>query len=422
MGQWDSGTPKGLPDQVYQRLPPMVKDACSQFSDPTEKEVFLIGALGVLSGLMPNYEGFYNGDKVGAELFVYVLAAYGEGKGKLKLARQLGTEVHAAKRKRTESEEAEFKKLMTEYRRAKDRKGEEPKRPAKELLFIPANSSKTGIMELMADNNGRGIIFETEGDTLADTLRQDYANFSDLLRKAFHHEFLSYYRRTEKEFNEIDRPHLAVVLSSTFDQLFGLIPSIHNGLYSRFLYYIVPACSDFKDVFAKEKEGHSLYFQQVATRLNRKHEVLSELPYPVLFTLTSEQQQAFLTYFMKEKSEVNEYANGELNGTVNRLGLICFRVAMVLSMIRAWDYPEIPTTITCNDTDFENALCIVQVLLDHAEHVYKMLPKKPAYSFNAGNKAALKETAIQLAGKGYSLRQIAKETGLPKTTVERYLK
>ncbi|HAH23070.1 MAG TPA: DNA primase, partial [Prolixibacteraceae bacterium] len=80
-------------------------------------------------------------------------------------------------------------------------------------------------------------IFETEGDTLAQAFKSDYGNYSDGFRKAFHHETISYYRRTDREFVEIDNPCLSTVLSSTPKQVAILIPNAENGMLSRFIFY-----------------------------------------------------------------------------------------------------------------------------------------------------------------------------------------
>ena len=45
-------------------------------------------------------------------------------------------------------------------------------------------------------------MMETEGDTLTNTLLSDHGNYSDVLRKSFHNEPVSYLRRTNHEKNK----------------------------------------------------------------------------------------------------------------------------------------------------------------------------------------------------------------------------
>ena len=69
--------------------------------------------------------------------------------------------------------------------------------------------------------------------------RDEYGNWSDTLRKAFDHDRLSYNRRTDREYQEVSRSYLSVLLSGTPAQVKPLIPTAENGLFSRqnFLLY-----------------------------------------------------------------------------------------------------------------------------------------------------------------------------------------
>src|SRR5690606_28751057 len=114
------------------------------------------------------------------------------------------------------------------------------------------------------DNEGRGIIFETEGDTLSNAFKSDHGNYSDGFRKAFHHESISYYRRTGHEFVEIDKPCISTVLAGTPMQVATLIPNAENGLLSRFIFYYMNSEPVWTDVFAPAKEnGLDEHFNQL---------------------------------------------------------------------------------------------------------------------------------------------------------------
>lgn len=72
---------------------------------------------------------------------------------------------------------------------------DKPQEPTLKMLVIPANNSATGLFQILNDNDGKGLIFETEGDTLAQTFKSEHGNYSDGFRKAFHHETITYNRR-----------------------------------------------------------------------------------------------------------------------------------------------------------------------------------------------------------------------------------
>jgi len=357
-----------IPDEVYNNLPRLLGNACTQFKDPVEKDVFFIGSIGVLSGCFPNYIGHYDGNWVSPQLYSYVIAPYGCGKGSMIYARQLGESIHAAKIKRTNEAMETYRQAMKIKKKNKDKDALPV--PPQEMLFIPANSSKTALIEALGNNKGCGIIFETEGDTLADILKQDYATFSDVLRKAFHHEPISYLRRQDKEHVEINKPRLAFSLSSTYDQLLSLIPTIENGLFSRILFYHLVPNKLFRDVFSKDKENYESYFKSMGENIETKYNYLTALDKPITFHLTKEQEQKFLHHFGEEKEKIND----DLHGTVNRLGLICYRLAMVFAMLRIYEYVDDPVEkVICKDVDFNSALQIVIALKVNAVRVYEYL-------------------------------------------------
>lgn len=381
--------------------------------DKQEKEVFLIGALGVISGILPNVKGAYDGMEYSPNLFCYILANYGSGKGALSYVKRLGSQIHRDKKE-------SFKLELDQYEKDKkafedDRVDEKPSKPNQKLLYIPANNSKTGLFELIAGNDEKGIIFETEGDTLADNVKQDYGNYSDGFRKAFHHEPISYYRRTGSEFIEIEHPSLSVVLSSTYDQLLKLIPNIENGLFSRFLFYQFEGSKDFRNVFDKSKNSYTSKFELVSNQFKNVYDRLSSID-ELTIELTEEQQGLFMDFFKESKKEISEYVSTDLDGSVNRLGLICFRVCMIFTTLRLFELKEsntFPEVAFCNDDDFNNAIEITKILKKNAVQIYYQLPKNQTIKTDTSeSKIALKAKAIELQNKGMSYNEIRKELKL----------
>lgn len=385
---------RGLPDAIFNNLPDLLKNACAILTEQTEREVFLIGAIGVASGLLPNVRGFYDGQHTGCNLYCYVLGQYGTGKGGLKLAYQIGKAVHARRKEISAELQAKFKQECIE---AKENKEPEPENPGSKLLYIPANNSKSGFVELMHENEGQGILFETEGDTLADALKTDYGGFSDVLRKAFHHEKVSFYRRTGREHREIEMPRLSVVLSSTIDQYQKLIPNIQNGLFSRFLHYHLAPCHHFKNVFDRRKRIYPEYFEQLGQTFLNVYTYLESLQSPIEFELREHQEARFLTLFDAWKKEFGEYVSTDLDGTVNRLGLICFRLAMLFTALRNFGEGDYSPAMICDDVDFENALQIVEVLKHHALTVYYDLPRPTVSREAAEMERDLQDKAVLIA-------------------------
>ena len=231
-----------ITEWVYEHLPDLLERGCSVFNIERERDVFLTGALPVLSGIFNNITGIYDRRVVNANLFSFVVAPPASGKGVLKCAKDLGKVVHerlleqnAFALEKYNSDLASFK-LLSKAANDFSITSASPIEPVRNLMYIPANSSAASFMNLIQQNDGCGIIFETEADTLTNTLGQDWGNFDDLLRKGFHQETFSYSRKKENEFVEVNRPRMAVVLSGTPGQASRLIVSNENGLFSRFIF------------------------------------------------------------------------------------------------------------------------------------------------------------------------------------------
>lgn len=215
-----------FPEKVYSRLPPFLDSVMKSAISPSDRDMLLIGAITVLSSTLGKVSGVYDERIVYPNLYLFVSADAGMGKGALTLCRELVAPINAELR------------AVARQQLADSDSSKEKDIPMLALI-IPANSSASAFIKTLADNNGTGLMFETEGDTLSQTLKSDYGNYSDTLRKAFHHEPVSLCRRKDWEFLELDCPKLSVVLAGTPGQVRNLIQDSENGLFSRFMFFNV---------------------------------------------------------------------------------------------------------------------------------------------------------------------------------------
>lgn len=402
-----------IPDSVYEKLPPYLATTCNIFQNRTERDVFLIAALGVISGCLPNVYGLYDNSKVGANLYLFISAPPAAGKGPMKWAKQLATPIHRKFRVQTANELEAFKQEEREYQKAIKNKGEEPPEkpspPVNQMLFIPANSSAAVVLKALNDNQGRGIMFESEADTLSATLNQDWGNFSDMLRKAFHHEAISQLRKTNDEFSEMENPFLSVILSGTPAQVRKLIPNTENGLFSRFCFYSFEYELSWKPVFAKTSHGsYDDKVDEYALDLLMLYDNLqTRTQNPLLFGLTAAQEALFNQTFERWQLELVDEIGDNLIASIRRLGLITFRIAMILTMIRNKNDQLGKSKVICENDDFMTALTLSEVLIGHAVKMYHALAKKPSVLSSQEIKAAKIREAIQMTQNGKKTREIA---------------
>lgn len=370
-----------LPSEIFDQLPDLLRRITVKGTSPEDKDILLLGSLVSMSSCLPNIYGVYAEREVFANLFLFVTAQASAGKGRLTLCRKLVEPIHKALREQNRAEFEIYQRELTEYAAAKGDKVnmEKPQEPTLKMLVIPANNSATGLFQILNDNKGKGLIFETEGDTLALTFKSEHGNYSDGFRKAFHHETITYNCRKDREFVEIDMPRLSALLSGTPKQVSALIPNAENGLFSRFIFYFMNIRYEWKDVFAGES-GQTLdhYFDHLGDQFHELYKCLLSQVKPMRFCLTVSQQKQFNSYFEQTQIQYIELCGEDYIGTVRRLGLITFRIAMILTALRIMDNGELRSPLVCSDTDFNIAMEIVKVLVQHAAHVFQQLPTDTA--------------------------------------------
>lgn len=411
-----------IPTALYSTLPGFLQTAVAIATSPEEKDILLLGSITALSACFPKLSGIYDGKKVFANLYLFVTAQASAGKGRLVHCKQLVHSVHKHYKYQGKLLKQEHEIAMTEYyaKKDKDPSAEKPSRPPEKMLFIPANNSTTGVFQLLSDNEGRGLIFETEGDTLSQAFKSDYGNYSDGFRKAFHHETISYYRRTDREHVEIEQPCLSTILSGTPKQVATLIPNAENGLFSRFMFYFMNVKPIWKDVFSFSTDnGLEDHYNTLSQTFFRLYESLQANP-DIHFCLTADHERQFNAFFQQVQQAYVSLKGLDYIATVRRLGLIGFRIAMVLSALRIMETGEITTNLVCEQRDFEAAMGIVKVLVKHAAKVFSELPE----AVQMPKRSNQKERFLEALPKEFTRRdylEVATKMNIPVKTADGYI-
>ena len=412
-----------FPDEIYTDLPSLLQRVVAKSNSPEDRDLLLLGSLVVISACLPKVYGIYAEREVYPNLFLFVTAQASAGKGRLTLCRKLVDPIHKALREVSKLEFEEYQRNLTEYAATKNKaETERPKEPPVKMLVIPANNSATGLFQILNDNNGSGLMFETEGDTLALTFKSEHGNYSDGFRKAFHHETISYNRRKDREFVEIQNPRLSALLSGTPKQVSTLIPSAENGLFSRFIFYFMNVRPVWNDVFANSSDQTlDSYFNHLGMQFFDLYKHLEYQSEPIRFCLTSGQQQAFNAYFAQTQNQYLCLYGADYLATVRRLGLITFRMAMILTALRIMDDGDIHSPLVCRDNDFNTALSMVKILVQHAAQVFQQLPSEAVTTVPKNQKQQfLDELPKEFCRKDYL--SVANKLGIPDKTAEKHIK
>ena len=408
-----------FPKEVYEHLPPFLDRVVKSAISPSDRDILLMGSLSVLSATLSKVCGVYDERIVYPNLYLFVSADAGMGKGALTLCRELVSPINAELH-------AISKQLMAECENSKEKKV--PMR----TLIIPANSSASAFINTLSDNDGVGLMFETEGDTLTQTLKSDYGNYSDTLRKAFHHEPVSLCRRKDREFIELDCPKLSVVLAGTPGQVRSLIQDSENGLLSRFMFFNVKFEKNIRNVFAVtdiQKSKTEVFrqlgeqYKELSGKIQREASAY-EIGIPPLM------HGHFMEHYNRLNNECCEAIGNRMQGVVRRNGLIAFRIMMILSIIRHMTdsyYHPMPEGLSlrleCSDEDYHTALIITETLLHHSAYMFRQL-EKPASSVLANGRNDRRELLYSMLPGSFTKQEylsLVRLLGFSESTCNKWI-
>lgn len=406
------------------KLPEMVEAIARNGNSEQDADVLILGTIVTLSSCLPHVYGIYGDRPVFPNLFLFVTAPASAGKGRLTLCRRLVQPIQDQFRNLFNQDLEKYRKERAAYeqRRKKDPTVKAPREPVRKMLIIPANSSATMIYQILAENGGQGLMFETEGDTLANIFASDYGNYSDGFRKAFHHEPISYMRRKDHEYVELMQPKLSTVLSGTPRQIAALIPDAENGLFSRFLFYYVDFQLTWLNVFSGQGDALDETFDAISHQVLALYQRLLQSP-DIRFSFTSAQKRVFNTFFSRAQRQYWKRLGDSIIASVRRMGLITFRFAMVLSILRLAGKNELPELVYCSDEDFTSSMTIARVALSHTVRVYRELSSNEL-AHPAAEGAGRKQELLRLLPDEFDTamaQEFAQRLSIPRRSAERYL-
>lgn len=399
--------------EVYQKLPPPLINLCDLIQEATQKDMFLVSALPVIAAHLPNVYGLHSDGKYSPDLFTAIIAAPATGKGILNKSKILGNELQSYLSNNQYQEPGGY--TLPEQT--------DEKHGACTTLFLPANTSSSAFYDILSRNNGRGLIFETEIDTMTSANSQEWGDFSDITRKAFHHESLSKNRKEGTLF--INRPEISMCLSGTFDQMKKLFPSPENGNYSRFAFYT----KAFEPVWkthrpTKETTGLSSLLQKTSIELLQLYKTLHGRGTPLIIELTEDQWDTIDDTFSRQMKYIeNSGLNKYLHSNNNRMAVIALRIAIIFTVLRTFKVnPERlydAESLTPNDGDLDIALSLCDTFNKHARILFQY-----AFKTKLDDKGLRFREFVAALPEKFTTKQaveIGESIGIPKGTSTKWV-
>ncbi len=349
-----------IPEWVYATLPTTLKeivDAMEMDDDEghrnLKRDVVLMGALTTLSSMLFKVSGQYLQKRYYPNLYLYVVAPFGAGKNTLlDPCRELVSGFN--------------ERLAT----------------AKGDFVLSGNITGSATMEWLSTAKGEGLVFSPEADILTESLKNEHAgSLSTVLREAWGNAPVDQVRRQNGgEKLRVGKPKLSIVLAGTpgsVPRFFADTQAVENGLFSRFAFYCMQ--SDVKiarNIFsdsqeASKEERLNMIGEGFAQRWERFFSSCGNL-----YVNVQERHRADFSERLQDLLEVavEKLGHDTGSGLTFRNGILCWRIAMVLSAIRLMDSAEplegdAETDIT--DMDYRSAWSISRVLWYHTVFVLR---------------------------------------------------
>ena len=454
---FDKDAPHGAMAQVAQTLgktftdkidlsdwPGFCREVIEGQVETIDKDKMILGTLNIISGVLPSsLYSLYDGRRIFAPMYNILYGGFATKKGDLEACRQLVTPLKHEMRRHYEEQKSQYEEEVAAWEATpKATRGKAPVEPVFRSPLVPANSSASAMFRALDANGGWGIIFETEADSLSNMLsKSEYGDYSDLLRKAHHHESCPMVRVSEKINIELEKPRLSVLLTCTGSQLPVLLPAanVANGLASRFLFYALPDSEvKFRNVFEKCDQAVEDVYKEMGQRVLALYHALKDREdHPLQFVLSTAQQQRFVKMFDEILHEQFEMLGNGIQGFIFRLALECYRYTMVLTVLRRLSerygsgeplFEEEEQALICDERDFRIATTIIECLVNHTARVYAVIgnqeddpfskaPTEPSEKLRAFYTSLPENRTFTTA----EAIELAKRLDIPSRTVNRML-
>jgi len=338
----------------YKKLPSPLSKGAELFDTQIERDIFVLSAITAISSCFPNYTGEYGGETLNANLYCFIAGPPASGKSAMKYGVELVSKIHS------------FKKNALQ----KHQSSKSPP-PVARILTVPGDTTSAALISLLNQNRDGLLLSETEADTVGMMLGKEYGNYSDLLRKASHHERCGRTRKTDNEYIEVDFPRLSMLLTGTPGQIRGLISNTSDGMFTRFLFYYVDEPLKWRDVRSNTNKNTAI--QPMAAEIFKYWEAVKKKK-SMTFVLT-ESQWDQIDENGKSWTEDTRVYGQDATGIAFRHSVMFFRIAMVIGILRYFEKGLKDDNVYIDDEDFELAYELISSSFNTSLKVFAKLSK-----------------------------------------------
>lgn len=359
-----SDTPT-IPEELKLRLPSLISEYALSYEDERQSDISLITLLTVLSSIMDGVSGCYRRQIHCANLFSMIVAPPATGKIVASESASVFTKLH---------------------RQIKDNAGLE--RPYG--LFLPMNTTASSFIRVLARNDAKGVLYTQDADFIGYALKNDGAGYHATLRSCYSHESITSGRMQKGRVIELSDPQLSVVAMATPSQVNHFIPSVEDGLFSRFLPYAFSSSGVWSDI--KPTDITQMVELQGKTSAAMIDVFEHYQNVTLKFNWSDTQMLAANEVFSELFAQAGCIVGPSMESVVKRLGIAAFKISMIITAIRAWEQTrevgEWRIAIECSDDDFDLTMGLIQIFYEHALYLHAFLveqeeeqPDNPLHQF-----------------------------------------
>jgi len=428
---FDFEKPEGVAAQVKRvmnNVPNLIRAATSAATatNATTKISVIEGLItlytaSVMAGsLGPNCWVNYDNKKNYLALMLLIVYPPASGKGVASQTRKLLSKINQELFEQYNEGLSFYKEEMRNYRKVKT--GMLPEKPKLKPILAPGNTSSAKLVEMLSDLQGTEILtlFESELDAIGLSSDSEFGKMNTtIFRQAFHHEPISKMIKTDDEILIANVPKLSIIICGTQNQVNTLLHSNGDGLVSRFMVLTGDVELEWKNTQPCEEcvlmDDH---FEKVAEEYYQAWRYLKAKAIEVKFTQEQwDALQSFGSYYMHKS---HHFSGESASSIAKRHALMVCRLAGIFTMLRVYEQKINCMEATCSDTDFGNALWMMEYSLHCALKLFATLPGEKGELIRASNKISF----LKLLPETFSsedVSKVIKDLSISERTVSRWL-
>lgn len=339
---------------------------------------FLVGFSSVASGLSI----LYGGTMQHCHLYYCLAAPAASGKSCVSLVAKCFGKWHKVLRERS-VEEWEAYETTIKAMKAEDRGL--IKEPRQRSLFLPADTTTAALLASVRDNDGGGLMWESELDTIVRANKSEFGSYSDILRNNYHSEPIRSNRKQGRQFIELEGTHFACVACGTPAQVGRFFGSAENGLFSRFAFSVLPPSLEWRSQF--DAPCFSSVVASVADAVAQWGRLFESCAVSVVFSAA---QRAEHTRRWASAQEVWYGIAGDVVlPSVRRLALMQCKIAALLTLLEL-GVPQ-SSNVECTQAAWQVARYLAEGAAADAVAALSLLPSAEQ---EGGKKAAERERVL----------------------------